>query len=684
MQLQRSEIPGTPTKVMPSIVAGCINEHPMSGLLIRTVRNRATEWQVPWAIIYVETPEHYELSSEQKEDIIRTLSRAEQMGAQVYHTVSPSVIKGIQEFVEKNAVSDIFVGTSTKDMIPFNYFSVFQGLKKYSNLFTTHPVNLEWRSGVGDWRRLLEKIKSDYARIKWRSYIYSTAALLLATLLGEAAYQTAFTVTGHHMVYNVSLLFMLASIMNAFRYGLMPGLFSGFLSAIMINFFYLQPRFELHMRNSQDLVNLGLFIVATVMASRIGANSYRSIGLSKGREERIQTLYRLTKILVANRDPKELHSALVCELDNILETETYIFLAEVFTDTAGLAQIQASIQFSEDDVSALKYCWENREPSGIGTFRSSSSSYHFEPMVTSSGIIGVLSVKMQPHTRDDLSYIRFVSVLADQSAQALERVKLIAEMEEARVQQEREKLRSSLLSSVSHDLKTPLASIIGSLSALRHMEKTLSQEARATLLETALDEAERLNSFITNILNMTRLESGAVKLRKTWVEPDMLIADMLKRMQQRMANHEIIHLTLPGHFQVELDAALFELLFSNLVDNAAKYSPSGSKIIVSSGVENRANGPYWKFMVTDEGPGIDEKDRDRIFNKFTRLEKKDSQVAGTGLGLAICKAVAQAHGGDISVNTDENGKGSVFSATLGPGRYMENIMEPPTKKVAKG
>ncbi len=672
---------------MPSMVAGCINEHPMSGLLIRTVRNRAIEWQVPWAVIYVETPEHYELSGEQKEDIIRTLSRAEQMGAQVYHTMSPSVVKGIREFAQKNAVSDIFVGTSAKDMIPLlNCFSVFQGLKRYSNLFATHSVNLEWRSGVGGWRLLLKKIKSDCARIKWRNYGYSALTLLLAALLGEGAYRTAFTDTGHHMLYNASLLFMLASIMNALRYGLIPGLFSGFFSAIMINFLYLQPRFELHIRTSQDLINLGLLVVATIIASRIGANSYRSIGLSRRREERIQTLYHLTKTLAANRDLKELQSALVRELDNILETETRIFLAEVFTDAGELPQIQGLIGFNEEDVAALKYCWANRESSGIGTFRNNSSSYHFEPMIASSGIIGVLAVKMQPNTRDDLSYIRFASVLADQAVLAIERAKMIAEMEENRVQQEREKLRSSLLSSVSHDLKTPLASIIGSLSALRHMEKTLSPGARATLLETALDEAERLNSFITNILNMTRLESGAVKLRKIWIEPDMLITDLLKRIQPRIANHEITHLTLPGHFQVELDTPLFELLFSNLLDNAAKYSPSGSGIIVSSGIENRENGPYWKFMVADEGPGIEEKDRARIFNKFTRLEKKDSQVAGTGLGLAICKAVAQAHGGDISVSTDERGSGALFTVAIGPGRYMENFMEkmPTTKTAAEG
>jgi two-component system sensor histidine kinase KdpD len=226
------------------------------------------------------------------------------------------------------------------------------------------------------------------------------------------------------------------------------------------------------------------------------------------------------------------------------------------------------------------------------------------------------------------------------------------------MREEREKLRSMLLSSVSHDLKTPLASIIGSLSVYKRMRKSerLSPEIADELTETALDEAQRLDSFISNILDMTRIESGEIEFNKDWVTPYEPLAAIKKRLRQRLRYHKLEITTSETEYEVEMDQMMTEQILQNLIDNAAKYSPANTEIQVSFGPDGKG----FSYKIRDQGKGIPDDKFEAIFDKYERLRLTDSQIAGTGLGLAICKASKEKQNARIEVSNHEDG-GAVFT-----------------------
>lgn len=250
-------------------------------------------------------------------------------------------------------------------------------------------------------------------------------------------------------------------------------------------------------------------------------------------------------------------------------------------------------------------------------------------------------------------------------------------MEETRISEEREKLRVMLLSSVSHDLKTPLASIIGALSAHQTLGNKLKPEKHIELIEGSLEEARRLDSFITNILDMTRLETGNIKFKQEWCGLSQFMEDLHKRMLHRLKNRPL-NIEMPmTPVDVYMDVIMTGQVVQNLLDNACKYTPHGSPIDISW---NNENGNGITCSIRDHGEGVPEAQFTHIFDKFARLHKKDSQTAGTGLGLAIAKTVMESQGGWIKVNNHPEG-GAIFTFYLPRWRMAERI-EPEEKSYA--
>lgn len=227
------------------------------------------------------------------------------------------------------------------------------------------------------------------------------------------------------------------------------------------------------------------------------------------------------------------------------------------------------------------------------------------------------------------------------------------------LQEDREKMHRQMLSSVSHDLKTPLASMIGSLEIYQRMKHTLTDAKKDMLITTALEEARRLDNFITNILDMAKLESGHIRLNRENTDMHVLIQQCLKRMSDRLAGTEVKLATPATRRELSMDAGLISRLLGQLIDNAIKYGPrEGKQIEITLDI----NGSI-RLSVHDNGPGIPESRQEEIFNKYTRLTKQDSQAAGTGLGLAISRTIARLHGGDITVRNHEQG-GAVFTLEI--------------------
>jgi len=318
-------------------------------------------------------------------------------------------------------------------------------------------------------------------------------------------------------------------------------------------------------------------------------------------------------------------------------------------------------RLDEPDLAAAKWAWEKNRPAGRDSDALPGAKWLFQPMHTGRGAIGIVGI-----CRDEAGPLlrveqrRLLDALMDQSALAIERVHLVEDVERVKRIAETDRLRSALLTSISHDLKTPLAAVLGSASALRGLAPSLDDAAKSDLITTIIDEAERLNRFIANLLDMTRLESGAIIANVSAHDIAEIVATALARASRILANHRV-EMDLASDLPMAMvDAVLFEQALFNLLDNAAKYAPAGSSIRI----ESARDGTRFVLRVLDEGPGIPADDLERIFDKFYRAHKGDQVRAGTGLGLAISRGFIEALQGTLTAANRTDRSGAEFTITL--------------------
>jgi two-component system sensor histidine kinase KdpD len=329
-------------------------------------------------------------------------------------------------------------------------------------------------------------------------------------------------------------------------------------------------------------------------------------------------------------------------------------------------------KLDDADMAAARWCWEHSHPTGRGSDTLPGGKWLFLPLRTGSGTVGVIGIERETPgpllTPDDR---RLLDALVDQVAVAIERISLARGLAETRVVAETERLRAALLTSISHDLRTPLASIIGTVSSLRSYADKYDARDRDELLSTLESEAERLNRFVGNLLDMTRLESGAIEMKLDLVDVAEIAGAALERAGSVVARHRIEVAVAPDLPMLRLDPILFEQVLFNLLDNAAKYAPPASRIDLRA----RRDGDVVAIEVIDEGPGIPQGDLERVFDKFYRVQAQDRRRAGTGLGLAICRGFVEAQGGRIEAQNRRDRSGAVLTIRF-PLPLATEIREP--------
>jgi len=423
------------------------------------------------------------------------------------------------------------------------------------------------------------------------------------------------------------------------------------------DFVFVPPYLTFAVGDFSHIVTFAVMFVVAIVISGLTQRVRNQAAAARGREGRTAALYALSRELSAAPG-----SARVAEIAGAhLEREFHSRVA-VFTPGVGgrLQRTYASLGLgavSDRETSVSEWVWANRQEAGVGTRTLPGGSALHVPLTAAGGIVGVLSLSPeQPDRFDDLEQRRQVEAFAAQIAMAMERADLAEQTEKARREVETEQLRSSLLSSVSHDLRTPLAVITGTASTLLENNVGVNERTRRDLMQAILDEAERLNRLIRNLLDMTRLESGAVKVKKEWLPLEEVVGSALERLDARLVNREVsvdLPVSLP---LIPCDALLVELLLINLLENAAKYSDGG--------IELKATPRSGEVLVevNDRGPGIPPNQELRVFEKFHRAVREGSP-GGVGLGLAISRAVVAAHGGRIWAQNRDGG-GASFRFTL--------------------
>jgi two-component system sensor histidine kinase KdpD len=459
---------------------------------------------------------------------------------------------------------------------------------------------------------------------------------------------------------NVDLVFLTAVVGVAVRYGLWPSLLVTVASSLCYNFFFLPPLYTFTITDPTNLAAFVFFTVVAVVVSHFAARG-RSQTLAAGERVRaVELLYAFSRKLAGVGTLDDVLWATAYQAALMLKVRVVLLLPE-----GGSIAVKAGYPpediLDDADVAAAKWAWQNNRVAGRGSDTLPGAKRLFLPMRTGRGAIGVMGIdsdKTGPLLTPDQR--RLLDALIDQAALAIERVYLVEDVDRAKRTIETDRLRSALLTSISHDLKTPLAAVLGAASTLRDLSTGLSDAEKADLLATVIDESERLNRFIANLLDMTRLESGAVVPNTALHDLGEIVGSALRRASKILAGHRIELELAAGLPMLELDAVLFEQALFNLLDNAAKYSPDGSTIRIRSWRDQDAI----CLQVLDEGDGIPPGDLEHIFDKFYRAEKGDRVRAGTGLGLAISRGFVEALHGEITAANRPDRPGAVFAIRL--------------------
>ncbi|VVP05045.1 Sensor protein KdpD [Pseudomonas fluorescens] len=485
----------------------------------------------------------------------------------------------------------------------------------------------------------------------WFDYALAVVATVLASAL-------AWAVASVLPLPNISLVFLAAVLLVAVRSSLGPALTCAALSFLTYDFLFIPPNFSLSIQREEDVLTLLFFLLMAALTGNLAARQRRQLQALRDTQEETTELLDLSRKLTAATDRQAVVSAAAQHLDGW--TDLKVCLLDRDGDSGWKVETGGPLAFSEAERAAAEWSWQHDQPAGAGTGTLPFGRWWWWPLSVEDGPLALLGVSAKEGQALSGQRRRLLTALSQPLAQALARAQLAEDLEAARLHGETEQLRSALLASVSHDLRTPLTSMRGSIDSLLALGEAIPLEDRRELLEGTRDEAERLDRYIQNLLDMTRLGHGALKLARDWVSPADIVGSALNRLRAVLAPLQVsieVPAQLPLLF---VHAALIEQALVNVLENAARFSPVHGRLQLRVGADDSE----LFFSVSDEGPGIPEEERAKIFDMFYTAARGDRGGQGTGLGLAICQGMVGAHGGRISVGDGIDGRGTCITLHL--------------------
>lgn len=493
-------------------------------------------------------------------------------------------------------------------------------------------------------------------RHAWQPLRWREPVVALLSILGAVA--VAGALDAWLELANLSLVFLAAVLASATLAGTRSAMLSAALGFLAFNFFFTQPRFSLAIVEHGQLLTVVFFLLVAVVVGQLAGSGRRRLLALRSSREQTHRLLTYARALSAATDRDQVGDIGVTSLERWLGVP--VVLLDRDEEGADLTIRHAAPPGMTLDAGALTaagWSWQHRQPSGRGTENLPDQQWRLLPLVEQGRVLGIVALKLAVReTPPGPDQEALIEALSSQLTMALERTRLVGELGTARLSEENERLRSALLSSVSHDLRTPLASIIGSASSLRDLEPQLSRQDRHELLEGILSESERLNRYIQNLLDMTRLGHGGLRIERDWISLDDLVAAALRRLGPTLEGLEIERDWPEDLPLLHVHPALIEQALVNVIDNAARFSPPGGRVGIHARLD--AAQRQLEVSVTDQGPGIAPELREAVFDMFFTGGEGDRSRYGTGLGLAICRGMLGAHGGGIDAKPGPGGIGT--------------------------
>ena len=637
-------------RIWPTVerILVCVGPSPMSTRLVRAAKRMADQLGAEWIAAYVETPAQLRLPAEARDSVVQTLRLAEQLGAQTIRLSGPTMSEALLAYAHDRNVTRLIVGKPRRTRWQRVFLgSIVDTLVQGSGDIDVHVIGGEREAGAAAAPARRPALPTD-----WPAYARAAVVVGLAT-------GVAFGLFPFSELSNLVMVYLLGIVIVAMRTGRGPSLLAAVLSVAAFDFFFVPPRFTFAVTDARYLFTFLVMLIVGLVISGLTVRTRAQAEAAHHREQQTAALYAMSRELAGTRGVDNLLQVAIRHVTDVFQGQVVVLLP----GRGGTLTAWSGGQFEVDanELGVARWVYEHRQPAGLGTTTLPGASALHVPLIGSTGAVGVLGLRpTDRHAMDEPERLHQLETFASQTALALERANLASDAQEAEVRIETERLRNSLLSSVSHDLRTPLATITGAVSTILDEGTRLDEPTRRELLESVHEEAERLNRLVQNLLEMTRLESGALKLRKELHPPEEVIGAALSRLGKRLGDRRVTTRVPPDLPLVAMDDVLIEQVLVNLLDNAIKYTPSGSPLdIIATATDQNLT-----IEVADRGPGLPPGREDKVFEKFYQTEPGEGR--GAGLGLAICQGIVRAHGGRIwAQNLPGRGVAFLFTLPLG-------------------
>ncbi|HET8937154.1 MAG TPA: sensor histidine kinase KdpD [Polyangiales bacterium] len=617
----------------------CVGPSPSSVRLIRAAARMAAGLRCPWVACFVDAMSVRPLTEADRTRLDEHLQAAEKLGATVAELSGTNVADVLLQYARKHNVTRIIIGKPTharwRDRLRG---SLLDELVRGSGEIDVHVIR-----GDSAVRAQPTAARDEPVRVRPRHY--AVAAAITGVTLGLSLLLRSF-----FDLPDPEMLFLLAVMLTAVWFGRGPSLMAAALSVALYDLFFIPPYFTFSVADRRYVLTFATMFAVGIVLSELATRLRRQEQAASAREQRTIVLYALTRELAGTDQPAAIAAIAARHAADSFGAHTTLLVP------GAAGQLRALGAAPDHLLAVAQWSFEHDALAGLGTDTLPGSDCLCAPLRVGPSVLGVLALELRDKRPLRVDQRAFLDVFCRQIAGALERARLSEEAKQAALRAQTEEVRSSLLSAVSHDLRTPLASITGAATALRDDEK-LSTGTRAELLDAIVDQAERLERLVTNLLDMTRVESGAIALRCDWVPLDEMIGSALTRLEARLGERPITVSIAPDVPLLWVDPVLFEQVFVNLLENADKYTPQASALELAA----HSDGERVHITLKDSGPGLPGGAESKVFEKFYRGQHQ--AIAGAGLGLAICKGIVEAHGGSIRASNREP-TGATFSISL--------------------
>ncbi|HEX7588523.1 MAG TPA: DUF4118 domain-containing protein, partial [Anaerolineae bacterium] len=620
----------------------CVSPGALSERLIRAARRLAGELDAEWFALYVETPGSARLPQAQRDRIVKTLRLAEELGARVLTMASGAVAETVLQYARAHNITKIIAGKPVRS----RWIELLRGSVVDQIIRQSGNIDVYVISGEGELSPVVQTRDWQPHR-PWRRYLIALALVAGATLLG---YPVRTVIDPSNLV----MSYLLVVVVAAIYLGRGPSVVAAVGGVLAFDFFFIPPAFTFAVANTQYLLTFVGLLTVSLVISNLTVRVREQAEDAQLRESQATELYEFTRALAATSGVADILPAAMKHVSQTFTCEVVILLPA--GGTVKPRALSPGLTLGNKELTVAAWAFQHGEAAGRDTPTSPGAAFQYVPLKTSRGVVGVLGMKSpNPDSHLTSDQRRLLSSFANQTAVAIERAQLAEQARQTQLSQATEKLQTALLNSISHDLRTPLVSITGALSSLLDEGTPLDQATRRSLIETASDEAARLNHLVGNLLDMTRVEAGAMRMAQESCDVTDLIGASLDRLPKALEGRRV-NLHIPAGLPlVPMDFVLMSQVLVNLLDNALKYSPPTGPIDLEASVD----GNDLQISVADRGVGIPPEDLVRVFDKFYRVQRPDG-VIGTGLGLAICKGIVEAHGGKIEAKNRGGGGTTVI------------------------